>query len=252
MKVENINEASLSEVERNALAILRFLTDRDLAALKHSLYLGVPAAIGVYTLRAAVALFQRRGFDLTTAGVSAFKRAAGLGDSGADEGAIGKQTAAAYFAALTILPPEPAGPRRVNAAGLDLIRRYEGLRLTAYLCPAGVWTIGYGHTGDVQPGQTITRERADELLRADLRNAEGAVSRLIRVPLSDNEFSALVSFAFNCGIGALEGSTLRRHLNGGLRLAAAGEFWRWCYGGGRRLEGLVRRRADERALFLKR
>lgn len=250
MKTENINEATLSERERIALAILAGLADGQIAALKHTMHLGAPAVVGPQTLAAFVALCRDRGLDLSPAGVLAFKQARHLGEGDT----IGKTTAAAYFAALD-KPPVGftiPGARQVNAEGLRLIKNYEGFRERAYLCPAGVWTIGYGHTGGVNEGDTVTREEAERLLRSDLRHAEGAVSRLIRVPLTDNEFSALVSFVYNCGAGALQTSTMRAHLNGGRRLAAADEFWRWCQAGGRKLPGLVRRRADERALFLKR
>lgn len=252
MKTENINVDTLPERERIALAILAGLTDPQIATLKHAMHLGMPAVVGPQTLAAFVKLCEDRGLDLSPAGVLAFKQARHLGDGDT----IGKTTAAAYFAALDtrppVAPPPAPGARQVNAAGLWLIKSYEGFRERAYLCPAGVWTIGYGHTGGVKPEDTVTREEAERLLRNDLRNAEAAVSRLIWVPLTDNEFSALVSFVYNCGAGALQNSTLRAHLNGDRRLAAADEFWRWCQAGGRRLPGLVRRRANERALFLKR
>ena len=133
--------------------------------------------------------------------------------------------------------------------GLALIRQFEGLRLLAYKCAAGVWTIGYGSTAGVKPGQSITKERAEELLREDVSRFEAAVSRLVTVPLSQGQFDALVAFAFNCGEGALERSTLLRLLNAGQYAEAALQFGRWVKGGGKELPGLVRRRAAERALF---
>ena len=133
--------------------------------------------------------------------------------------------------------------------GLDLIKSSEGLRLSAYKCPADVWTIGYGTTAGVKPGQTITKERAEELLRDDARRFEGYVDRLVKVPLTQGQFDALVSFTYNLGPGALEKSTLLRLLNAGDYAGAASQFGRWINAGGKPLAGLVRRRAAERALF---
>ena len=140
-------------------------------------------------------------------------------------------------------------PKRINKAGFDLIRDFEGLRLKAYLCPAKVWTVGYGHTGpDVKPGMVITNERANELLTADLAKFELAVNQ--NAPTcTDNQFSAMVSFAFNVGVGAFEESTLLRHHRAGRYGMAALQFDRWTRGGGKVLPGLVRRRAAERKLY---
>ncbi len=138
---------------------------------------------------------------------------------------------------------------QISKAGLDLIKQFEGLYLNAYRCPAGVPTIGYGHTAGVAMGQTITQQQADEYLRRDVRQFERAVSRLVRVPLTQGQFDALVSFAFNLGEGALAQSTLLRLLNDGDHAGAAAQFDRWNKAGGRVLPGLVRRRAAERALF---
>ena len=142
-------------------------------------------------------------------------------------------------------------PDRVTQAGLDLVKEFEGFRANAYRCPAGVPTIGYGHTKTARMGMTITRERAEQLLRSDLFDAESAVSRLVKVPLSSNEFSALVSFVFNLGEGNFAKSTLLRKLNAGDKRGAADELPRWNKAGGKVLQGLVRRRAAERALFLR-
>lgn len=137
---------------------------------------------------------------------------------------------------------------KISAAGLKLIKEFEGLRLTAYVCPAGVLTIGYGSTGShVMPGKSITRAQADALLLKNLARFEAGVSELITKPLTQGQFDALVSFAFNLGCGALEESTLRRRLNGGEEpnTVIAQELPKWVKAGGATLPGLVRRRAAE-------
>jgi GH24 family phage-related lysozyme (muramidase) len=144
-----------------------------------------------------------------------------------------------------------------NEAGLELMKHFEGLELEAYICPAGVWTIGYGHTSaagppTVYPGMKITQSEATAIFQRDLRKFEQGVRDCVKVPLTSNEFSALVSFALNCGVGALRMSTLLRKLNSSDYQGAADEFLRWTKGGGRELPGLVRRRKAERELFLKR
>lgn len=141
---------------------------------------------------------------------------------------------------------------RTTQAGQDLIKLYEGLRLTAYRCPAGILTIGYGHTGvDVTEGRTITADIAEALFVADLTDKEASVAAMLDgILATDNQFSALVSFAYNLGERALHGSTLLRDLLAGDTAAAADEFGRWIYGGGKILDGLVLRRAAERKLFL--
>lgn len=133
--------------------------------------------------------------------------------------------------------------------GLDLIKSFEGLRLTAYKCPADVWTIGYGTTAGVKPGQTITKERAEELLREDVKRFEEQVLRLVKMPLTQGQFDALTSFVYNLGAGNLSNSTLLRLLNAGDYAGAAAQFERWNKAGGKVLAGLARRRAAERALF---
>ena len=142
-----------------------------------------------------------------------------------------------------------------NQAGVELIKEFEGLRLRAYLCPAGVATIGYGTTVyptgcKVQIGEQITAEQAQEYLRSDLRAFERDVERMVLVPLNPNQFAALVSFAYNLGAEALRKSTLLRLLNAHNYAGAADQFGRWTYAAGKQLPGLVRRRAAERALFL--
>lgn len=140
--------------------------------------------------------------------------------------------------------------KRTSDAGISLIKRFEGLRLEAYLDAVGVWTIGYGHTGpDVFRGRTITEEEADALLRKDLGSAENCVRAAVSVPISQGEFDALVSFVFNLGCGALRRSTLLRLLNGGDHDGAALEFAKWNKADGKVLAGLTRRRAAEAELF---
>ncbi len=139
---------------------------------------------------------------------------------------------------------------RINEKGLALIKEFEGCRLTAYRCPAGVWTIGYGHTQDVKSGMAITKIDAERFLRQDIRRFEEAVTSLIKVPATSNQFSALVSFAFNVGINSLRTSTLLKKLNRGDLNGAANEFLRWNKAGGKELPGLTRRREAERKLFL--
>lgn len=144
--------------------------------------------------------------------------------------------------------------RTINQAGLDIIKEFEGLRLKAYLCPAGVWTVGYGHTSaagapTVYPETTVTAAEAEAILRADLRRFEEQVAAMVKVPVTDNQFSALVSLAFNIGVGALGSSTLMRKLNARDVAGARAEFARWNKAGGKVLRGLTRRRAAEAELF---
>jgi lysozyme len=140
---------------------------------------------------------------------------------------------------------------KISQAGTDLIKSFEGLRLEAYRCPAGIWTIGYGHVGRrVMRGLSIDEATAEIWLRSDLEHFENGVSKLLRVPVRQSQFDALVSFAFNLGLGALERSTLLRKLNARDDYGAADEFLRWNIAGGKVLEGLTRRRKAERELFL--
>lgn len=139
---------------------------------------------------------------------------------------------------------------RTSDAGIDMIKSHEGLVLMAYPDPGTggePWTIGYGHTKNVQPGMMITAERAEDLLREDLRGFERAVHDLLPIKLTQSEFDALVSFTFNVGTYALETSTLRKRL-----LAGEPRCWvyqkempRWNQGGSGVMEGLVKRRQQE-------
>ena len=143
--------------------------------------------------------------------------------------------------------------RYVTPSGLALIKQFEGFSPTVYICPAGYPTIGYGHVVKPQEREQfangITTEQAETLLRQDVQTAERAVLRLITVPLTDGQFDALVSFTFNLGAGALQRSTLRRKVNRGDHATVPAEFRKWVWAGGRKLEGLVRRREAETKLY---
>lgn len=143
--------------------------------------------------------------------------------------------------------------RAINQAGRELIQYFEGLRLSAYPDPASgaePYTIGYGHTGGVKPGDTVTESQAETILDNDLRKFERAVTLSVLVELTDNQFSALVAFAFNLGTAVLKNSTLMTLLNRGDYKGAADQFTRWTHAGGVEMPGLVRRRQAERDLFL--
>ncbi len=146
--------------------------------------------------------------------------------------------------------PTPSGPQRTNSNGLRLIKSFEGLRLNAYQDAVGVWTIGYGTTRNVRRGMSISRDQAEKFLQNDLVRFEKAVNDAVKIPINDNQFSALVSFTYNVGSGALRSSTLLKKLNNRDINGAANELPRWNKAGGRVLAGLTRRRNAERALFL--
>jgi lysozyme len=140
----------------------------------------------------------------------------------------------------------------VNKNTLDLIKNFEGFINHSYLDAVGLPTIGIGHLilkGEEFP-DTITREEAEDLLQKDLQKAINGVLRLITVSLSDNQFGALVSFAFNCGNGALQRSTLRQKVNRYELDEVPLELLKWCRAGGKVLKGLVKRRTAEGLLFL--
>lgn len=131
----------------------------------------------------------------------------------------------------------------------DLIKKYEALKLEAYLCPAGIPTIGWGHTFNVKLGQRISKNQAQIFFEDDYAEAEQAVKEQITVPLTVNQLGALTSFVFNLGPRNLLGSTLRKKLNQGDYKGAALEFEKWVYASREKLNGLIARRADERKLF---
>jgi GH24 family phage-related lysozyme (muramidase) len=139
---------------------------------------------------------------------------------------------------------------KINDAGLKLIKSFEGLHLNAYLCSAGIWTIGYGHTRNAVEGSVITELEAEKLLLEDLQDAQSAVDSLVTVELNANQYSALVSFIFNVGFGAFFESTLLKMLNDGDYQGAADQLLRWDKVGKQKVPGLTRRRVLERRLFL--
>lgn len=145
---------------------------------------------------------------------------------------------------------------KTSPTGIDLIKESEGFRSEAYLCPAGVWTIGFGtirHANGerVEKGETTTEEEATADLAYDVGDAERVIKRNVIKPLNQNQFDALVSFVYNVGAANFIGSTLIRLLNQGNYAWAAEQFDRWTYANKVKLPGLVTRRAAERALFLK-
>jgi lysozyme len=153
------------------------------------------------------------------------------------------------------LTPTPKG-RKTNQAGIDLIKKWEGKENEAYRDPVGIWTIGYGHTADAGPpypkaGMRISDKEAEELLKKDLGQYERAVEELVKVPLTDNQFAALVSFTYNLGAGNLKKSTLLKKLNAGDYEAVPAELAKWVNAGGKKLEGLVNRRKKEADLWNK-
>ena len=144
---------------------------------------------------------------------------------------------------------------KISNSGISLIKSFEGLQLQAYVDAVGILTIGYGHTGpDVHKGLTITEEQATNLLAEDLNSFEAAVTKLIAIPLNQNQFDALVSFTYNVGIGSLGSSTLRCRLNAheDPKTVVQQEMVKWCKGDKNKvLPGLVKRRQAEVALFCK-
>lgn len=198
-------------------------------------------------------LLNKHGFSLAVDGIVGEKTLKAFNDFKAGNhlgypNMIGQST----IAKLIDTPDE----RTINREGLELIKHFEGFRSNAYLCPANVWTIGYGSTfypdgRKVKAGDHVTRAEGEELLRNTVKRFEQGVDRMVKVKLNSNQFSALVSFAFNVGLGAFSKSTLLRVLNQGNYAEAYRQFGRWTRGGGRVLAGLVRRRKAEKALFNK-
>lgn len=143
----------------------------------------------------------------------------------------------------------------ITDEGLELIRRFEGFRDTAYLCPGGKWTVGYGHTSDagqpmVERGTSLSREQAEQVLRTDVERFAAGVRKNIRKPLGDQQFSALVSFAYNVGLSAFRSSSVLKAVNAGAFDTVPRRLQLWVKAQGRVLPGLVKRRAAEAALFM--
>jgi lysozyme len=140
---------------------------------------------------------------------------------------------------------------RASEKGLALIRQFEGLRLSAYKCPAGVATIGYGTTKGVKMGMEITRDEAERLLCEDVQRFADHVAALVKVPLNQSQIDALIAFVYNIGPSAFGKSTMLKLINQGLVEDAANQFLRWNKVNGEPLAGLTRRRKAERDLFLR-
>lgn len=138
---------------------------------------------------------------------------------------------------------------KISQKGIDLIKHFEGCKLEAYKCPAGVWTIGYGHTKTAKEGMKIIQEEAEELLKNDLVIYENAVLKNVTSAINQPIFDALVSFTYNLGEGNLKSSTLLKMLNDRDYYGAAEQLERWNKAGGQVLAGLVRRREAEKNLF---
>lgn len=141
---------------------------------------------------------------------------------------------------------------RINQRGIDLIKSFEGLRLKAYQDSVGVWTIGFGQTGpDIKEGLTITPQTAEDMLHDALRSFEEGVSKSLGgAPTTDNQFAAMVSLAYNIGVGAFKSSSVLRYHRDSNSGRAAASFKLWNKAGGKVLAGLTRRREAERDLYL--
>ncbi len=136
-----------------------------------------------------------------------------------------------------------------SAEGIALIKKFEGCELEAYQCSAGVWTIGYGHTKDVEEGDTISKDQAEEMLVEELHEYENYVNEYVNVALSQNQFDALVSWVYNLGPANLKSSTMLKVLNDGKYEDVPYQMKRWNKAGGKVLDGLVRRREAEALLY---
>lgn len=139
----------------------------------------------------------------------------------------------------------------ISKNGIELIKRFEGCSLKAYQDVAGVWTIAFGHTNNVVPHMIVDQQEADEMLKDDLKGFVNGVNGLVSVELNNNQFDSLVSFAFNCGLGALKRSQLLDYVNDKDFTRAGNEFLKWNHAGGKVVQGLTNRRKAERELFLK-
>ena len=145
----------------------------------------------------------------------------------------------------------PKNPSKIGAAGITLIKQFEGCRLKAYRDIVGKWTIGYGSTTGVSEGDEITAEEAEERLQRDLAWFENGVAKVVEVKIRQNQFDALVSLTYNIGLGNFRKSTVLRKLNNRDDFGAAAAFLMWRKAGGVEVVGLLRRRRAERELFLR-
>lgn len=139
---------------------------------------------------------------------------------------------------------------KISGEGLALIKKFEGCELYAYKCPAGVWTIGYGHTKGVEPGMQITEDDANNMLVEELEEYEGYINDMVQCSLSQHQFDALVSWVYNLGSTNLKNSTMLKVLNDWKHEEVPAQIKRWNKAGGQILEGLVRRREAEALLFM--
>lgn len=156
----------------------------------------------------------------------------------------------AFMSALVALFASPKQPRQpTRVVNIDLITKWEGLRLKAYQDTGGVWTIGYGHTKTAKPDMVITKDEAIRLKKEDLSWVEDVLNTTVTVPLKQHEYDALASLVFNIGGTQWANSTMLRKLNAGDYEGAADEFDRWVYDNGKRIQGLANRRADEANYF---
>lgn len=138
---------------------------------------------------------------------------------------------------------------KISDTGITLIKKHEGLRLNSYRCPAGIWTIGYGHTVGVCEGMTITEDGAELLLRMDIETSEKAVTRYAK-GINQNQFDSLVSFTFNVGVRNFSTSTLVKKIKVNPTDPSIDfEFSRWKFAKGKVLSGLVKRRKEEAELY---
>jgi len=137
----------------------------------------------------------------------------------------------------------------ISKEGLSLIKKFEGCELEAYLCPAGVWTIGYGHTKDVKEGDKINRDEADYLLQEEMIEYESYINDFVEVPLEQNQFDALCSWVYNLGPTNLKNSTMLRVLNEEKYADVPQQIKRWNKAGGEVLDGLIKRREAEAKMF---
>ena len=138
---------------------------------------------------------------------------------------------------------------KLGERGTEILKYFEGCKLTAYQDSVGVWTIGYGHTKGVYDGMTITQDQAEQMLLSELEEYEGYIENMVTVPLTQNQFDALVVWVYNLGPTNFKNSTLLKELNAGNYNAAGQEITRWNKAGGKVLAGLVKRREAEAELF---